>query len=83
MGPKGRPWTDTLDRLRLQLGAEHLHKLGARATAELLAEVAHRIGGMPCIMGLLGEYERRLSPHAIRLAGGDRFPRRPLRAVPR
>jgi hypothetical protein len=74
---------DKLDRLRLQRGAEHLHRLGARATAELLAEVADRIGGMPCIIGLLSEYERRLSPRAIRLAGGDRFPRRPLRVVPR
>jgi hypothetical protein len=74
---------DPLISIRLQRGAEHPHRLGARATAELLAEVAHRIGGMPCIMGLLGEDERRLAPRAIRLAGGDRFPRRPLRAVPR
>jgi hypothetical protein len=74
---------DPLDRLRLQRGAEHLHRLGARATAELLVEVADRIGGMPCIIGLLGEYERRLSPRAIRLSGGDRFPPRPLRVVPR
>jgi hypothetical protein len=73
---------DTLDRLRLQRGVEHLHQLGPRATAELLAEVAHRIGGMPCIIGLLGEYERRLSPRAIRLAGGDSFPTRRLRAAP-
>jgi hypothetical protein len=74
---------DTLDRLRLQRGVEHLHQLGPRAMGELLAEVAHRIGGMPCIIGLLGEYERRLSPRAIQLADGDQFPRRPLRAVPR
>jgi hypothetical protein len=72
-----------LDQLRLQRGAEHLHKLGARATAELLSEVAHRIGGMPCIMGLLGEYERRLTPRMLRLTGGDRFPTRRLRGVPR
>jgi hypothetical protein len=38
---------------------------------------------MPCIIGLLGEYQRRLSPRTIRLAGGDRFPSRPLRVVPR
>jgi hypothetical protein len=71
-----------LDQLRLQRGAEHLHKLGARATAELLSEVAHRIGGMPCIIGLLTEFERRITPGAIRLAGGDRFPLRRLRVVP-
>jgi hypothetical protein len=71
-----------LDRLRLQRGAEHLHALGPRATAEFLAEVGHRIGGIPCILGLLGECEQRLTPRMIRLDGGDRFPHRPLRAVP-
>jgi hypothetical protein len=73
---------DPFTRLRLQRGCEHLHELGPRATAELLAEVDHRIGGMACIIGLLTEYERRLSPRLLRLAGGDRFPRRSLRAVP-
>ena len=53
-----------------------------RATAELLAEVDHRIGGMVCIIGLLTEYEQRLSPRLLRLAGGDRFPRRSLSVVP-
>jgi hypothetical protein len=55
---------------RLQRGAEHLHRLGPHATAELLAEVAERIGGMPSVLGLLVEYERR-------------FPTRMLRVVPR
>ena len=73
----------SLDRMRLQRGAEHLHSLGARATAELLAEIGARIGGMPCILGLLAEYERRLTPAMIRAAGADRFPPRPLREVPR
>ena len=75
-------YLDPLDRLHLQRGAEHLHALGPRATAEFLAEVGHRIGGTPCILGLLGEFEQRLTPRLLRLAGGDRFPRRPLRAVP-
>lgn len=74
---------DTLDRLRLQRGAEHLHALGARATAELLAEVGQRIGGLPCILGLLGEYQQRLTPRMLRVVGGDRFPCQPLRVVPR
>jgi hypothetical protein len=73
---------DPLDRLRLQRGAEHLHLLGPRATAELLAEVGRRIGGMPCILGVLGEYQR-LSPRLLRAVGGDRFPTRPLRVAPR
>ena len=71
---------DSLDTLRLQRGAEHLHRLGSRATAELLAEVAEKIGGWPVILATLTEYER-LSPGQVRAAGGDRFPARPLRVV--
>ena len=59
-----------------------LLKDGARATAELLAEVGHCIGGMPCILGLLNEYQRRLNPCLLHAVGGDRFPRRALRVVP-
>ena len=73
---------DPLDRLRLQRGAEHLHRLGARATAEFVAELAARIGGMPAAVGLLTEYERRLTPGMIAAAGGDRFPTRRPMAVP-
>ena len=73
-----------LDRLRLQRGAEHLHRLGPRATAELLAEVfGQRIGGMPRIITLLGEHQERLSPRLLRAAAGDRFPPRQLDQVPR
>lgn len=75
--------TDPFTSLRLQRGAEHLHRLGARATAELLAEVANQIDGLPCIVGLLAEYERRLTPELLRATGGDRFPAPWLREVPR
>jgi hypothetical protein len=71
-----------LDRVRLQRGAEHLHNLGPRATAEFLAEVAGAIGGMPAILGRLNEYQRRLTPEMLQATGGDRFPPRPLQAVP-
>ena len=74
---------DPLDRLRLQRGAEHLHALGARAQAEFLVEIGTRIGGLPCILGLLGEYQQRLSPQMPRAVGSHRFPSRPLRVVPR
>jgi len=74
---------DPLDRLRLQRGAEHLHRLGARATAEFLTEVAGAIGGMPCILRRLAEYERRITPAMARAAGADRFPPRPLHLVSR
>lgn len=72
-----------LDRQRLHRGAQHLHTLGPRAVAELLAEVAQRIGGAPCILDQLAQYERRLTPAMVRTAGADRFPRRPLHEVPR
>ena len=71
-----------IDRLHLQRGAEHLHALGPRATAELLAEVADKIGGLPAILSTLDEYQR-FSPRLLRLTGGDRFPPRPLYLVPR
>ena len=73
---------DPLSRLRLQRGVKHLHLLGDRATAEFLAEVAHRIGGMPAILRLLAEYQQRLAPGMLRATGGDRFPTRRLRVVP-
>ena len=73
---------DPASRLRLQRGAEHLHLLGDRATAEFLAEVADRIGGMPAILRLLAEYQQRLTPDMLRATGGHRFPARRLRVVP-
>lgn len=72
-----------LDRMRLERGAMHLHRCGPRATAEFLADVADHIGGMPCILARLAEYETRLSPEMLRAVGGDRFPPHPLRVVPR
>jgi hypothetical protein len=72
-----------LDQLRLQRGVEHLHQLGPRVMAELLAELANQIGGLPATLTLLAEYERRLTPALLRLTGGDRFPARRLRMVPR
>lgn len=72
-----------LDRMCLERGAQHLHDLGARATAEFLIDVAEHIGGMPCILGRLEEYRWRLTPEMIRAVGADRFPPRQLRGVPR
>jgi len=70
-----------LERMGLDRGAAHLHALGARATAELLASLADRIGG-PELLGLLADF-RRLTPGTVRALGGDRFPPRPLHIVER
>lgn len=70
------------DRIRFERGATHLWRLGPRATAEFLAEIADAIGGRPAIARLLAAYETRLSPELLRAVGGDRFPSRRPRAVP-
>jgi hypothetical protein len=70
-----------LDRARLQRSVEHLHRLGVRTEAEFLAEVGQRIGGMPAILGLLSEYESRLSPEMIRATGADKLSRRQLHSI--
>jgi len=76
-------YLDPLTMIRLQRGVEHLHNLGPRAAAELLTEVAACIGGMPCILDLLAEYQQRLTPQTLRAVGGDRFPPNRPRLVPR
>ena len=73
------PWTS----LRLQRGSVHLVRLGPRALAEYLSELADQIGGLPAALTLLAKYERRVSPEMLRVTGGHRFPHRPLRLVPR
>ena len=71
-----------MNRMRLQRRAEPMRSQGARATAELLAEVAARGSGLPCTLGLLAEYEQQLRPAMIRATGADRLPSRPQREVP-
>ena len=58
-------------QLRLQRGAEHLHACGPRVAAELLAEAAARIGGMPAILTLLTEYQQRRGSAATTLQMTD------------
>jgi hypothetical protein len=73
---------DPLAMLRLRRGVEHLHRLGPRATAEFLAEIAAQSGGVAPIIELLAAYERRITVDMLRAIGGDRFPpRTPLVAV--
>jgi hypothetical protein len=70
------------DQLRLQRGATHLHHLGPRCVAKFLAEIAGDVGGMAAVLHQLGEDER-ITLEMGYLVGGDRFPPRPLLAVPR
>ena len=69
-----------LDQQRLQRGVDHVHGLGSRATAEALAEVVHRIGGLPTVLAVLGEFST-INRRQVRAAGADQFPPRPLRRV--
>ncbi len=80
-GLKGPTMNHAKTLQRLKPGVEHLHSLGSRVTAEMLAELANRIGGLPAILGLLAEYQR-LTPQAVVLAGADCFPPPALRIVP-
>ncbi len=68
-------------RPQFEQSIRHLHALGPRATAEAVAEIAARIGGLPAITAVVNEY-RRLPPMQLREAGGDRLPPRVLRRVP-
>lgn len=61
--------------LRYRLGAEHLNRLGARATAELLAEIGRSHGIEDDILRRLDGW-RLLTPVMVRAAGADRFPPR-------
>jgi len=73
--------TDPFTALRWERGTQHLHALGPRAVAGFLEDLTARIGGMPAALGLLTEYERRLTAGMIVAAGADRFPTRQPRAV--
>lgn len=65
-----------VERIRIESGAIHLHRLGARAIAELLLELADA----DAVLARLDRY-RRFSPDLLRTVGGDRFAPR-LSAAP-
>lgn len=72
-----------VDRMRLERGADHLCRLGPRATAEFLAELAAAGEYMPALLDRLDGYRHRLSPATLRAVSGDRFPQRGPLEVPR
>jgi hypothetical protein len=60
---------------------EHLHKLGPRALAEFLAELAAHPRDLQGTVSLLRSYAE-ISGDVLRTLNADRFPRRALRPVP-
>lgn len=67
-------------RMRLERASLHLHALGPRAVAEVLAALAERTGDAETVLNVLAGY-RNLTAAKLALSGGDRFPVRPLRQV--
>ncbi len=59
---------------------ERLHRLGPRAVAELLAEVAAATGQHVRVVDLVEEYAG-LDPEIVRFLGGDHFTPMPLELV--
>ena len=76
MGP-----ADVVADLRFQHLVKRLHRLGPRATAELLAELGSERSIGTAIDRKLATYAE-LEPEAIEAVGGDRFGPAPLREVP-
>jgi hypothetical protein len=55
-------FSDLIAQRSLRRGAEVLHARGPNAMVEAFAEVARRIGGLPAIVSVLQEIERRPRP---------------------
>jgi len=72
----------TIDAVRLRRGAEHVHSLGPRALAELLAELARDQCDLAATLDRLDAWHVGLSPELLHAVGGDSFPRQPILAVP-
>ena len=79
IGPvRGEPQRD---RLRLKRDAAHLQRLGPRSVAECLLQIGRETGDLDVILRVLADY-RRLTAQMVSAVGADRFPPRPLHAVP-
>jgi hypothetical protein len=71
-GPAGQPID--LAEMRFRRGVAKLHRLGARALAELLAEIGARYLIRQPIEELVDNYVTRLDPVVLRQLGGDSLP---------
>ena len=71
---------DAVADLRFRRQVEHLHGLGARATAELLAELGAERSIQTIIDRKLDRYIE-LTPEQLKATGGNHFPPTPIRQV--
>lgn len=67
--------------LRFARDVEAFHRLGARALAEMLAELGREHLLQTAIEAKLRRYVERLDLALLRAVGGDRFPPSPMRVV--
>jgi hypothetical protein len=74
-------YLDPQDRFRIEIGARHLHQLGARAVAEFLGEGVASGDDVRSLIDRLQRYQR-CDPAVVRAVGGDRLPRRRLTLAP-
>lgn len=77
-----RTAVEIVANLRFQRNVERVHGLGARVTAELLAE----LGSERSIQNIIDEKVARyaaIDPVALAAVGGDKFGPLPLHVVPR
>ena len=78
--PIGRVAAEVMDDLRFRRQVERIHRLGPRATAELLAEIGAERSIMAIIDKKLETYVS-IEPVALKVAGGGQLPPVPLHEV--
>ncbi len=78
--PVGEVVDDLVGELRFHRQVEKLHRLGPRATGELLTEIGEQRGIRTFIERRLRAYAA-LDPDVVRKLDGDEFPRPPLYRV--
>ena len=79
--PTGSTAAEIIAELRFRRNVEQMHSLGARANAELLAELGAERGIQHVIDEKVAHYAA-MDLHHLTAMGGDRFARPPLTVVP-